>query len=1226
MEDRLDARTAPTTVLDALERANRWYRPSASGGDGVELGVIGVVGAGKSSLLNGLLAPGCQLLPSGGVGSLTAVPIRIADAAEPSLRVSYRGRSWLVDVLRSLSAARGVHPSTLGNLSLLCTGDQYAVRDPEWLTIALRHALNPDVGRLPDETEGTRTSLSGLSALLASRVVDRTWFAATQSSAFFLAMRAHTAGQMSPICARIDVGLPSPLLASGVAIVDLPGIGTVHDAHAKATTDWLREGCAALVVCDRAGLTDAVIVAMRSSGFSTRWAAGTAHLVIAVTKLDLIADDEVRTQPVMRWADALTDVASRVVSMVRSQLAGAFPEAGSRTATTAICPVTSREIQRLAHADPSEPALVVEPAQTGFPRLHRELLSLLSGPQASGTYAAAPALSRRGEGGEPFVSESRRSLPLTQVNMSDLDRVDAAVVRWEAWLQDQGRPFFKRWEPARLPLLEQLLAEVRATASPDRRELPICLLGNAGVGKSTLINALIDPLTLIVPQGGVGPLTAQATIVRFARQPYMRATYHGARRLNQLVFALDRYCERQLRAAREDENEIDAAGRQEALLAFAPADAATPGERDVVEQRLRSYINQARQMVRGMQFGDDAIDEVAYLADGIRYALGRPPVWGHIPSAEDRERLHLLRDAAAVGDGGHRVDGAENRPGFLRELRRHATGSISPLIKSLEVGWDSELLRGGVVLVDLPGVGVANDEYRSVTSEWIRKATAVLLVVDRAGVTEPAAELLRTTGFLNALLHRAPDAAEVAPLLWVVSVKLDDVAKDERTSFKQQHPDEVAPPWQRFFDDSCAKVRVLVRNQLESELARLQEDDEVRDARAHANRRVLASLQVHPVSAIEYRKLTAGDDDDRALIKEATQSNIPSLILALEGITRRHNGGLSQRALGSLTELSATVQRGLRAALDDMEQGGRDQARLAGLRAGLDAFLAPRCKELANRQGQLRERLRGTVPKTIESEVARAVQAAVPAVTAYLKSIERVNWATLRAAVRRGGVRTGSRSLDIPNELALRIEGHLAVIWNKVVVRAVANALNTFAHDLERILDEVTTWAQSEEAGLDGERVSRYRDDVVLRLKQLAGISESVAESLRADVKLRLHETVQETIRSECQAFVDDRRDIGTGVKLRLHAFLAEAGAVARVQAGATAEKYLLVTYERVLTGISNEFTSVSNALADVEGIFLGHFHVASTDDMTRVRDQTQVIRAMMESLPAAAAATEGDE
>jgi putative ribosome biogenesis GTPase RsgA len=38
----------------------------------------------------------------------------------------------------------------------------------------------------------------------------------------------------------------------------------------------------------------------------------------------------------------------------------------------------------------------------------------------------------------------------------------------------------------------------------------VCFVGGAGVGKSTLVNALVAGGDTVVTSGGVGPLTAQA--------------------------------------------------------------------------------------------------------------------------------------------------------------------------------------------------------------------------------------------------------------------------------------------------------------------------------------------------------------------------------------------------------------------------------------------------------------------------------------------------------------------------------------------------------------------------------------------------------------------------------------------------------------------------------------------------------------------------------------------
>ena len=81
-------------------------------------------------------------------------------------------------------------------------------------------------------------------------------------------------------------------------------------------------------------------------------------------------------------------------------------------------------------------------------------------------------------------------------------------------------------------------------------------------------------------------------------------------------------------------------------------------------------------------------------------------------------------------------------------MTAHAAGFLSPLIERIEVGWPSDLLKSGVVLVDLPGFGIAQDSYRDVTKSYVRdKARAVIVTVDRAGPTESTMELLRTSGY-----------------------------------------------------------------------------------------------------------------------------------------------------------------------------------------------------------------------------------------------------------------------------------------------------------------------------------------------------------------------------------------------------------------------------------------------------------------------------------------------
>ena len=78
------------------------------------------------------------------------------------------------------------------------------------------------------------------------------------------------------------------------------------------------------------------------------------------------------------------------------------------------------------------------------------------------------------------------------------------------WYEQSARPFLERHSPDRLQAVQADKERLsRLLASTD--EVTVCFLGNSGVGKSTLLNALAAGASQILPAGGIGPLTAQAT-------------------------------------------------------------------------------------------------------------------------------------------------------------------------------------------------------------------------------------------------------------------------------------------------------------------------------------------------------------------------------------------------------------------------------------------------------------------------------------------------------------------------------------------------------------------------------------------------------------------------------------------------------------------------------------------------------------------------------------------
>ena len=72
-----------------------------------------------------------------------------------------------------------------------------------------------------------------------------------------------------------------------------------------------------------------------------------------------------------------------------------------------------------------------------------------------------------------------------------------------------------------------------------------------------------------------------------------------------------------------------------------------------------------------------------------------------------------LRSLLSKAGKKHRCELAGDAPRLRRDLHEHASGFLAPLIKELHVRWHSPLLKTGMVLVDLPGVGVAGDAVQT---------------------------------------------------------------------------------------------------------------------------------------------------------------------------------------------------------------------------------------------------------------------------------------------------------------------------------------------------------------------------------------------------------------------------------------------------------------------------------------------------------------------------------
>jgi ATPase subunit of ABC transporter with duplicated ATPase domains len=129
--------------------------------------------------------------------------------------------------------------------------------------------------------------------------------------------------------------------------------------------------------------------------------------------------------------------------------------------------------------------------------------------------------------------------------MSELQDTTAQMIKW---CKTRALPLLKQQRPEKAAEFEKDLADLERVRSTVNEELSVCFLGSSGVGKSTLINALVAGREMVVPSGGIGPLTAQALMVCYHEDPCFEVEYHPVNNLWQLIFALEQTYKARLRA------------------------------------------------------------------------------------------------------------------------------------------------------------------------------------------------------------------------------------------------------------------------------------------------------------------------------------------------------------------------------------------------------------------------------------------------------------------------------------------------------------------------------------------------------------------------------------------------------------------------------------------------------------------------------------------------------
>lgn len=716
------------------------------------------------------------------------------------------------------------------------------------------------------------------------------------------------------------------------------------------------------------------------------------------------------------------------------------------------------------------------------------------------------------------------------------------------WFETSAKPFLEKNAKERLGSLESDFDRLkRLLSEPDK--VTVCLLGNSAIGKSTLLNALAAGADQILPAGGVGPLTAQATEVHYSEIPTFKVVYHPKGDLWKVAFALEQRLLHQQRAEKKAQGKLDELaslgagddlaqdlGEEEKAELSEAADLANAEPGEAKEDRLEGNIKQAKLIITGNQV---SARELPYLVDALRVACGNEQKWNQILSTDDMVRIKRIQSIVQKSKGNRTYERklSNDSAAFKEDLQIHAAGFLAPLIERIDVGWPSDVLKEGVVLVDLPGVGIALDSYREITKQYVKeKARAVIVVVDRAGPTESTVELLRESGYWQRLVGAADDPSSDPCSMLMVVTKADDVAAEEWRNMVVIDG-QPKPKKHEVFTRLVEVFKPRMRDQITEQLLKIGDSGNVsvNAARDQARDTILASLEVHPVSAIELRKLLLDDEDDQPFLKSAEQTGIPQLQRSLIQLSRSERENRKKKIQETYDRLFESSLNELNIVHEQWRQEGRAAEEAERLHIALGAILSPKQKEYDRRVGAFRNFLEETVQAKIRELVLEARGVAEKEVAIYLRSLQNVHWGTLKAAVRRGGAFHGSKKIDLPDDISNYFQEPMAAVWGQKLLRDIRKQTTDLSTDIEQLVQEICAWATTNGgATVNKKLLENQQQRVSAMAAQMKVVGKEAVDELRETVKNRLSKEIEKPIRRACESFVKTGSDVGPGVKYRI--------------------------------------------------------------------------------------------